>query len=263
MLIIKVPAVSLSRTRGCEEAPEKIIALLDDIYTNESGLKPVFSVREIKTDSSNLKLSNQIIFEKSKKIFEETNENNEKIIFIGGDHFISYGTVKSFNSCFKNCCLVVFDSHADCMKAIKEPTHEEWLSSLINSGFQAKNVFLIGSRNNDVSENEFLIENKINLFSVNEFNEDLQEATSILMEKIKNYSAVYLSIDIDAVDPAFAPGTGYLEPAGFTSRQFIYIIQHLALLKNLKAADVVEVNPKKDFNDMTSKLAAKIIAELA
>ena len=82
------------------------------------------------------------------------------------------------------------------------------------------------------------------------------------METEKNWDSLYLSIDIDAVDPAFAPGTGFIEPGGFTSREVLYIVQRLKRLRNLKMIDLVEVNPKKDLNKMTIKLSAKIVKEL-
>ena len=55
---------------------------------------------------------------------------------------------------------------------------------------------------------------------------------------------------------------GYPEPAGLTSRQLLQMLHRLKNLKNIKIIDIVEVNPKKDINNMTSKLAAKILAEL-
>ena len=82
------------------------------------------------------------------------------------------------------------------------------------------------------------------------------------MAAAKNFSHLYISIDIDAVDPAFAPGTGYPEPAGLTSRQLLHMLHRLKNLKNINIIDIVEVNPKKDINNMTSKLAAKILVEL-
>ena len=84
-----------------------------------------------------------------------------------------------------------------------------------------------------------------------------------IMAAAKDFGALYLSIDIDSVDAAFAPGTGYPEPGGLTSRELLYFIQRIKLLKNLKASDIVEVNPEKDVNGITSKLAAKIVVELA
>jgi len=73
---------------------------------------------------------------------------------------------------------------------------------------------------------------------------------------------LYVSIDIDVIDPAFAPGTGYCEPGGLSTRDFLYLIQRINKLKNLKAIDLVEINPDKDKENMTVKLGAKILSEL-
>ena len=91
--------------------------------------------------------------------------------------------------------------------------------------------------------------------------EGIHEISESVMAAAKDFEALYVSIDIDVLDPAFAPGTGCTEPAGLTSRELIYFVQRLKLLKNLKIVDIVEINPKKDVNNMTSKLGAKIIAE--
>ena len=99
---------------------------------------------------------------------------------------------------------------------------------------------------------------------MNQFISNLHDTCDIIMEFSKNKEA-YLSIDIDVIDPAFAPATGYLEPGGLTSRQFIYIIQRINKIKNLRAVDIVEINSEKDkkeFNSMTIKLGAKILSEL-
>jgi len=74
---------------------------------------------------------------------------------------------------------------------------------------------------------------------------------------------LYISIDIDVIDPAFAPSTGYPEPGGFTSKEFIYLAQRLSKIKNLHALDIVEINSEKDEsnNNLTLKLGAKILSE--
>ena len=71
-----------------------------------------------------------------------------------------------------------------------------------------------------------------------------------------------MSIDIDVLDPAYAPGVGFAEPGGFSSRELIYLVQRFKKLKNLKKVDIVEVNLDKDVNDMTVKMVAKLIWEL-
>ncbi len=92
---------------------------------------------------------------------------------------------------------------------------------------------------------------------------DLEEATDTIME-FSNGKALYVSFDIDVVDPVFAPSTGYLVPGGLTSRQALYIISRIAKIKNLKVFDLVEVNSEKDKekDNLTVKLASKLLAEL-
>ena len=93
------------------------------------------------------------------------------------------------------------------------------------------------------------------------FEHGVKNVVDAVTEKIRSWPAVYLSIDIDACDPAFAPGTGYREPGGLSSRELIYFVQRLNKL-NLGMVDIVEVNPSMDVADLTSKLAAKLMLEL-
>jgi len=70
----------------------------------------------------------------------------------------------------------------------------------------------------------------------------------------------YISFDLDGLDPAFAPGVSHHEPGGLTVRQSLNIIQNLRA--ECVGADVVELNPRRDINDMTAMVAAKLVREL-
>jgi arginase len=72
---------------------------------------------------------------------------------------------------------------------------------------------------------------------------------------------VYLSIDLDGLDPAYAPGVGHPEPGGLATREVIALIQELR--GDLVAADVVEYNPGRDLNGLTATVAAKLVKEIA
>lgn len=72
---------------------------------------------------------------------------------------------------------------------------------------------------------------------------------------------LYLSLDIDVLDPAFAPGVSHLEPGGLTSRELITLLQSIPR-GQLVAADVVELNPVNDVRDMTARVAAKAVKEI-
>ena len=71
---------------------------------------------------------------------------------------------------------------------------------------------------------------------------------------------VYLSLDLDVLDPAFAPGINHYEPGGFSTRQLLQLIQSLET--NLVGADIVELNPERDVHNITATVAAKLIKEL-
>jgi arginase family enzyme len=73
--------------------------------------------------------------------------------------------------------------------------------------------------------------------------------------------ALYLSIDLDGLDPAFAPGVSHREPGGLSTRDVLTLIQDLSA--NIVGADVVEYNPGQDFGGMTATVAAKIVKEVA
>lgn len=267
MFIVKVPGINgLGKTKGCEGAGNAILNSLKEIYTNESG-KGIkvdnLDLEEIHLDNYNLELSNKLIYKNS----FETFETKPKTIFLGGDHSISYSITRAFfDSCLnkgKEPCLIVFDAHADCMKPVdaKFPTHEEWLRGLIEKGFPTQNILLVGVRNSYKDELEFLKKYNIRMITMNQLLEDLQDTCEIIME-FSNNKELYVSIDIDVIDPVFAPAVGYQEPGGLTSRQFIYLIQRINKIKNLRALDIVEINSDKDKEGLTVKLGAKILSEL-
>jgi len=267
MFIVKVPGINgLGKTKGCEKSGNAILEALKEIHSNEQGNiidESLLDLEEIHLDNSNLELSNQLIYENSREIFE----TKPKIVFLGGDHSITYSTGKAFldncNDNRKEPCMIVFDSHADCMFPMKEPTHEEWLRKLIETGFPKENILLVGLRNIWKEEITFLRENKIKTLSIVNLTADLQDMCDTIMEFV-NGRELYVSIDIDIVDPSFAPATGYPEIGGLTSRQILYLVQRIKKIKTLKAVDLVEINEKKDkeYRNMTVKLGAKILGEL-
>lgn len=264
--IIKIPLINgLNKTKGVEAAPNKIIECLGEIYSNEKGKEIIvdkLTIDEVKIDSDLIK-TNDLIYKEAFNHFSK----NKKSLFLGGDHSLSYPLTRSFFDYCENSgkepALIIFDAHPDLMEPVdnKIPTHEEWLKALINDGFNPKNILLVGVRNSDPSELKVIKELGIKMVSVNDLMLSLEGKTDYIME-FGYGKSVYVSIDIDIVDPAFAPGVGYPEPAGISSRELIYIVQRMNLMKNLVAVDLVEINPSKDVRDLTSKLAAKIVSEL-
>ena len=272
--VVKVPGVNgLGKTKGTRNAGNAVLNELNSINYNEQGNvinSKLLDIEEIHVDNNNLEEAEGLIYENSLEMFETKN----KIIFLGGDHSISYSTGRAFlyycNKNRKDAKLIVFDAHADVITPKGHeimPSHKEWLRTLIEKGFKPSNILLVGIRNLDSTESIFLKENKIRVIQMNQFLNDLEDTCDIIMEfaNLNNKeSEVYLSLDIDVIDPAFAPSTRYAEPGGLTSREFLYIIQRLNRVRNLKAIDLVEINSEEDktLNNITLKLGAKILAEL-
>ena len=157
----------------------------------------------------------------------------------------------------------LFDAHPDLIPP-KNLDHETYLRKLIEDNIVKKeNVILVALRNWDDEEYKYIQDNRIKIYPMKNISmEGINNICDGLMSVAKDWDGLYLSIDIDSVDPACAPGTGYTEPAGLTSKELLYLIHRIKLLKNLKAIDIVEVNPDKDINDMTSRLGAKLCVEL-
>lgn len=227
--------------KGTEKAPDEIVKQLNDIWSNENLQDNKYEV--ISSNLDNL---------------------DDGTIFLGGDHSISYYIFKKFFSDKVNPGIIIFDAHPDLYEYFKEkPVNGDWLYFLIKEKLiKPENIILVGIRNPDVKEVGFIKDYKIKYFTARQLFNNLENYGDTIMEQARNFSDLYISIDIDCLDPAFAPGTGYIEPAGLSTRELIYLLQRIRLLKNIKKYDLVEVNPSKDINNMTSKVAAKIIKEL-
>jgi arginase family enzyme len=212
---------------------------------NESGMLPVLDIEEINEDD---------VYEKASEAFKQL----QNVMFIGKDHLKSKEIIKAFSESFENPGIVVFDAHPD------SENDEDMLPYLIkNSIISPKNIILIGTRTWKKQELEFLNNYKIKQYTMKEISQEgIHEVCDSAMSVAKDFGSLYISIDIDVVDPGSAPGTGAVVPGGLSSRELIYFLQRLKILKNLKACDLFEVNPDKDINEITLTLAAKIIAEM-
>ena len=80
-----------------------------------------------------------------------------------------------------------------------------------------------------------------------------------LIEHYRDYDAVYVTLDIDVLDPAYAPGTGTPSTGGLTSRELLEILRHLLNTLPIQAMDIVEVAPSLDVNDITSWAALGVV----
>lgn len=260
MQIIKVPGINnLDKGIGCRNAGNVILNELKEFMDKRDFV--LLNLEEIHVDNNKIDEQWELIYKNSKEVFEI----QDKVIFLGGDHSISHPIGKAFLETFgkEKSYLVVFDAHPDCMPALREPTHEEWLNAIVKDGWDPSKIILIGLRKIEPEERKFLDEKGIKYWEMDKFS-DMEIMCDSIMEFVNNDGYFYFSLDIDAVDPAFAPSTGYLEPGGFTSREILYFVKRISKLGNMRAFDLVEIDSEKDKNieNITVKLGAKILKEV-
>ncbi|MEM2727070.1 MAG: agmatinase [Archaeoglobaceae archaeon] len=168
-------------------------------------------------------------------------------IAIGGEHSISCLSTRKF----KKCCFLVFDAHFDLRDEFDGDkfNHACTTRRIFDEGFD---VVIAGVRSGCKEERAFADRNGIKYI----FSWDIKSYEDI-KRLIKDYDRIYLSIDVDAFDPSFAPGVSTPEPFGISPRIFLELFSDIA--DRIVALDVVEVVP--DENKITQTLAAKLIFE--
>jgi agmatinase len=191
-------------------------------------------------------------------------------ILIGGDHFCSFPVIKAISKSIEDknkFGVLIFDSHLD--------LYEKWDKGVYSHAtvshrifdidiIDNNNILIVGTRDIDIPELKIAQKEKIqyiNAYSLAELglNIYIENIVSFFSKsKIKN---LYVSIDVDVLDPSIAPATGFPIPGGFTYREVWLILRELSKNFKIIGFDLVEVAPNLDLNNITSNLAAKIIIE--
>ena len=254
-------------------APEMIRNLTEDIgYTTELGfnIPDIHAVDigdvEIKPTEVELNLKN---IENFLKDIYNQNENIIQVM-IGGDHFCTYPVVKAVGDQLETkeeFGVLVFDSHLD--------FYQEWDKGVYSHAtishrifdldyVKNQNLLIVGTRDIDIEERELAGAERLEYIDAYH----LIDGVDYVIDRIKtffeisNIKKLYVSIDIDALDPSIAPGTGYAIPGGFSYREMWKILKEIAVKFNIIGFDLVEVAPNLDLkNNMTCILAAKLIVE--
>ena len=190
------------------------------------------------------------------KVTTELRKENKILVTLGGEHLLTLGTYMSFP---KETGYIVFDAHYYLREeyANTKLSHAAYLRRIVEKR-GAENIIHVGARSFVREELEFLTKHKINSISDKEIR--LGNAGRLLKDAVSRFDELYVSIDLDVVDPAFAPGVGNPEAVGITSRELYDMITSLEN-KKIIGTDVVELNPSFD-NGSTASLAAKMISTI-
>ena len=189
-----------------------------------------------------------------RKTTTELKESSNQLIILGGEHSLTYGSYMSYP---KDTGYVVFDAHYDLRDEFADTklSHAAYLRRIVEER-GPENIIHVGARAFVKEELEFLTENNIKTISDSDIRSG--NGPKLLEELTDKFENLYVSIDLDVLDPAFAPGVGNPEAIGITSRELYDMVVALKN-KKIKAADIVELNPMFD-NGATASLAARMIS---
>jgi agmatinase len=195
----------------------------------------------------------ELAYKLIKATIEKELDTNNKIISFGGDHSISFPVIEAHAKMYKNLNVLHFDAHADLYNNFENNpfSHASPFARLMEKGI-LNSLTQVGIRTFNTHQKE----------QAQKFNVTVVEMKDFNLNFIKTLQGpLYISLDLDVLDPAFAPGISHHEPGGMTTRELISIIQ--SIKATIVGADIVELNPKRDINNMTAMVAYKLFKELA
>lgn len=175
-----------------------------------------------------------------------------KPLSLGGDHSVSYPILKAVAAKHGPVDILHIDAHLDLYDELDGDrfSHACPFRRAIEDGL-VRNLVQIGIRSAPPAHLEFGA--KHGVVSLGS-----EQVGDIAWDKLN--APLYMTIDLDGLDPAFAPGVSHIEPGGLTSREVIGLIHKLPV--SPVGADVVELNPSRDINLMTTHLAVRLVKEL-
>jgi agmatinase len=179
-------------------------------------------------------------------------ELGDRLISLGGDHAITHPIMRAVRRRHSNLTILHIDAHADIYDAYQgnRRSHASPFARIMEEGL-ADRLIQVGLRTiNDHHRDQFK-RFGVEIVEANRCGETLP---------LDLETPVYLSVDMDALDPAFAPGVSHREPGGLSTRQVIQWIQ--AINQPIVAADIVEYNPRCDISGITATVAAKLAKEI-
>ena len=256
-VIFGVPYDKTSSFRyGASKAPNEIRQASWNFETFD--LKTGVDFRDIKVhDYGNIDVKNESPETMVKKVREFTSillEKNKFPIALGGEHSITLGIIQAFP---KDIAVLSLDAHIDFRQKYEdEPFNHACVLRRVADQINIRNIAVLGIRS--AEKEEFEDAKKQNLFHIDSFTireTGIKQALDEVKNHLKN-KRVYLTLDIDVLDPAYAPGTSTPEPFGLTSFDILECIESFS--SQLIGFDVVEVCPPYD-NGETALLAARFV----
>ena len=175
-----------------------------------------------------------------------------KLFILGGDHSITFPTLRALHTKYPVLDVLQIDAHPDLYEQYEgDPySHACPFARIMEEGL-GRRLVQVGIRTLNAHQQD----------QAGRFGVEMYTMKDLPLDKPLRFSnPVYISLDMDALDPAFAPGVSHREPGGLSTRQVISLIQ--SLKGEVVGADLVEYNPDQDLGGITAFAGAKLMKEL-
>ena len=241
-----------SYLRGAAGAPPLIREAFRCDSSNSSTESGIELDSEWVLDAGDLELPTEGTFTVIENAVSELLTKGQAPVCLGGDHSITYPILRAFGRRFADLTIIHFDAHPDLYDEFQgnRCSHACSFARIMEEGC-AKRLIQVGIRTMNAHQRK-----QADRFGVEEV--EMRELPAL--ERLKFAGPVYVSFDVDVLDPAFAPGISHREPGGMSVRE---AVAHLhAIMGSVVGADLVEYNPKQDVSQLTAMVCGKILKEI-
>ncbi len=252
VVLIPVPYDGTSTwQKGADKGPEAFLNAsenmeLYDIETATEVYKNGIYLADAITENSSPEAMVEAVHQITKKYINK----NKFVTLFGGEHSISIGTIRAFNECFNNLTVLHIDAHADLRKSYQESTCNH--ACAVYEASQTTNLVQVGIRSMDVSEKSVM--NLDKTFFAHDMATNDYWMDDVIDQLTGN---VFITFDLDAIDPSLMPSTGTPEPGGLFWYETLGFLKKVFEAKNVVGFDIVELCP--NINEKASDfLAAKL-----
>lgn len=253
VMLVTVPYDGTSTWgKGADKGPELFLDASEnmELYDIETGTEPylegVWMAGEVAEDSSPEAMT-QAVYEKTKEMMQH---DGKLFTLFGGEHSVSIGSIRAFGEKYPDLTVLQLDAHTDLRPEFHGSTSNH--ACAVFEASQKLNLVQVGIRSCDIEEMQYVPEGQC--FWAHEIAKNDRWIDDVL-EKVSGN--VYITIDLDAFDPAFAPSTGTPEPGGLQWYPTLELLKKVFEKCNVVAFDIVELMDSA-YAKPTAFLAAKL-----
>jgi agmatinase len=261
IIIIGVPDESKShaKRKGTKKGPDilRLAANESGFFERNGKIIPIVPMRG-RIDNKHILDYGNVKREDLYQLVFDLVSNNKIPIVIGGDHSVTTITLQAIGDLCGKIDLLYFDAHPDFVSSTRDYYGSVLTDSSPNIDFE--NSMLIGTRAAEAEELENAYKAGLQVITPMDIAEIGILKIADRIRSKNNNGKKYISIDLDCLDPAFAPGVSLPSPCGLSSVDLIYLVK-LAVDTGIIGIDIVELSPDFDINNITAFLAARILSE--